>query len=321
MNFGSPIVRWLAIGGFLVTALLLDLTAVQAQCLDDDLTKILAIEGSINDHMGQAVAIHDDLAVFGAPDDDESPLMSTGSVYVFRRNDLGQWEQEARLTAPEPTASSIFGRSVDVHGDRVIVGSLENFDGVNQAGAVYIFRYNPDGPTWEEEQRIVLATPEPGDHFGNAVGLGNGVAVIGAENRTVDTEDDAGAAYVYEFFGGVWSLAATLEAPSASEDAFFGHSVAIDGNWIIAGAWTDNTNHTDAGAAYLFTNLGGAWNYHQTVIPITLAEGDLFGAAVDIDGDRAVVSAHHHDPKAKTAEQHTSSSSNLSLPIGSRWPI
>ena len=62
------------------------------------------------------------------------------------------------------------------------------------------------------------------------------------------------------------------------------------------GAWADNAIHFDGGAAYFFDNLGGGWSYSQKVVSSTLAEDDLFGGAVDIQGNRAVVSAHYHDP-------------------------
>ncbi|MEM7356239.1 MAG: hypothetical protein AAF657_35820, partial [Acidobacteriota bacterium] len=104
-----------------------------------------------------------------------------------------------------------------------------------------------------------------------------------------------GSAYVYEFNGLAWISVATLVAPDALEDAFLGHSIAIHDNWIIAGAWADNANFLDGGAAYIFSDQGAGWAYFQKIISNNLAEDDLFGTAVDIHGNHAIVGAQFHD--------------------------
>ncbi|MEM7355068.1 MAG: FG-GAP repeat protein, partial [Acidobacteriota bacterium] len=283
-----------ALAGLLLAATWLPTLPAKAQCFDDNLAKVVAGSSLINDHMGEAVAVHGDVAVLGSPDDEEGGFMNAGSVSVFRRDPgTGQWTEEQRVVAGDPSGSAFFGRSVDIYGDTLIVGNTEHSPAGIATGAAYIFRY--DGVSWNEEQKLTLAAPDPGDRFGFSVGIWGDTAVVGADSRDVGFEDDAGSAYVYEFNGLAWISVATLVAPDALEDAFLGHSIAIHDNWIIAGAWADNANFLDGGAAYIFSDQGAGWAYFQKIISNNLTEDDLFGTAVDIHGDRAIVGAQFHD--------------------------
>ncbi len=87
------------------------------------------------------MALDGDLAVIGAwlagPDGS-----SSGAAYVYRRNALGVWVEQCKLL-PEPNAwTQFFGRSIDMDGNRVIIGAHGEDQ---QQGAAYIFdlSFNP----------------------------------------------------------------------------------------------------------------------------------------------------------------------------------
>ena len=44
--------------------------------------------------------------------------------------------------------------------------------GFDMAGSVYIFRYNNDEDTWEEEQKLMASDAAKNDSFGYSVALG-----------------------------------------------------------------------------------------------------------------------------------------------------
>lgn len=72
----------------------------------------------------------------------------------------------------------------------------------------------------------------------------------------------------------------------------FGRKVSIDGEYIIVGAsYDDNEKGIDAGASYVFRNDGNDWVETQKLLASNIADSNLFGYAVDIDGDFAVISA------------------------------
>lgn len=105
-------------------------------------------------------------------------------------------------------------------------------------------------------------------------------------------------AAVVVFFVGVTVASAIvfgetkLTASDGAEGDRFGRAVAVAGERLAVGAvHDDNLNGTDAGAAYLYEPDGsGGWT--ETKLTASDGEnGDWFGSAVAISGDRLVVGA------------------------------
>lgn len=80
----------------------------------------------------------------------------------------------------------------------------------------------------------------------------------------------------------------------------FGSSIAIDGTLAVVGAPQVDLSATDAGAAYILRFVDEQWDYVATLQPEGLMEGDRFGADVDLEGKRAVVSATGRREPGKT---------------------
>lgn len=193
---------------------------------------------------GGWVTIQGDTAIIGEPyaDGDES---SAGAAYVFEY-DGSSWNQTQRLTPPVGEwTNGVFGNSVQVSGDTLVVGSVyeDNF-----TGAAYVYRY--DGTEWVFEQKLTASDARPMHLFGY-VTIQDDVIVIGA--RWDDDEaDNAGAAYVFQHDGTQWQEThkLTASAPEASDQ--FGWAVAISGNTLAISAMSDNSLAADAGAVYMF---------------------------------------------------------------------
>jgi hypothetical protein len=99
-----------------------------------------------------------------------------------------------------------------------------------------------------------------------------------------------GATYVFSLSGISWSQQAKLTPADSSSDAF-GHSVAISGNYLVAGEHTDDRpGANQAGAAYVFSLSGTSWTELQKLQPRSPIGGpgnypglnDYFGWSVAI---------------------------------------
>ena len=99
--------------------------------------------------------------------------------------------------------------------------------------------------------------------------------------------------FVFLLFNSVNAQVETkLTASDGEAGDGFGRRVAIDGEYIIVGAsYDDNEKGIDAGAAYVFINVGGEWVETQKLLASDVADTTLFGYTVDIDGDYAVIGA------------------------------
>ena len=101
----------------------------------NEIAKLLASDGAAGDRLGFAVAVSGDTAVVGAPHDSDNGGVS-GSAYVFVRNGTS-WDQQAKLLASDGVAGDVFGTSVAVSGDTVVVSAKGDDDNGNGSGSAY----------------------------------------------------------------------------------------------------------------------------------------------------------------------------------------
>ena len=80
----------------------------------------------------------------------------------------------------------------------------------------------------------------------------------------------------------------------------FGHAVAFSGDTALVGAPVhDTAGMNQAGAAYVFTRSGGLWTQQAKLAAADTAADDLFGHAVALSGERALVGARWHGAAGK----------------------
>ncbi|MEZ6242533.1 MAG: FG-GAP repeat protein [Phycisphaerales bacterium] len=84
---------------------------------------------------------------------------------------------------------------------------------------------------------------------------------------------------------------AALLPPSPTCGDFAGEDVALDGDWAIIGAETEDAVGVDSGAVHVFHQIAGVWTYAGRILPDDAQAGDAFGSAVALDGDLAFVGA------------------------------
>ncbi|MCZ6612879.1 MAG: FG-GAP repeat protein, partial [Planctomycetota bacterium] len=90
-----------------------------------------------------------------------------------------------------------------------------------------------------------------------------------------------------------------LAASDADPFDSLGYAVAVSGDTAVVGAFWDNENGNDAGAAYVFGHHTRNWVQTQKLLASDGQggiSGDQFGAAVAIDGLTAVIGAYAVDP-------------------------
>ena len=252
--------------------------------------KLTAEDASAEDLFGWSVGLGGEVALVGAPYDDDSGSVS-GSAYVFERRGDANWFQVAKLTAGDAESGDFFGRAVAVSADVAVVGSPQDNDLGTDSGSVYVFERGP-GCTWSQTAKLLPDDGDYGDQFGTSVAIDGDVIVIG----TPDDEDQgnwSGSAYVFEAsHDGTWSQAAKLLAADGGPFHSFGEAVAVSGSIALVGAFDANGLDLDTGAAYVFQrDARGAWPEVAKLMADDGESGDRFGRAVAIDGTVAVVGA------------------------------
>jgi hypothetical protein len=242
---------------------------------------------------GRSVAISGETAVVGVPSDDVT-AWNQGSAYVFVRNGA-TWSQQARLIPSNVAADYWFGYSVAIYGDTVVVGMPEYFPNNAGPGSAYVFVRN--GATWSQQARLTPSNGTARDFFGHSVAISGNTVVVGAPYDSIGANALQGSAYVFVRSGITWSEEAQLIASDGTEPGFFGYSVAISGNTLVAGAIyaRDVGDNTVQGAAYVFERSGASWTELQKLMASDGASYDFFGNSVAISGNTVVVGASGDD--------------------------
>ncbi len=252
--------------------------------LQAQIAKLTASDGVAGDLFGHSVAVDGDTAVVGAYEDESEK----GAAYVLAKDSSGAWSQVAKLTASDGEAGDIFGWSVAVDWDTVVVGA--RYD-----DSAYVFTKPSTGwATATETAKLTASDGVVGDWFGQSVAVDGDTVVVGASE-----DDGSGSAYVFtKAADSVWTDATQTAKLTASDgDDFdeFGKSVAVDGDTVVAGA----PNNDGYGSAYVFIKPAAGWDDATQTAKLTPGATDdgaaglagTFGAAVAVDGDTVVVGA------------------------------
>ncbi|MBL4844016.1 MAG: hypothetical protein JKY65_00700, partial [Planctomycetes bacterium] len=159
--------------------------------------------------LGYSVSISGNTVAVGAPVGVD-PFSGGGptSVFMFDYDPvLQQWQQSQMLRASDSNLASprdLFGHSVFLSGDRLVVGAPYGaFNGL-RAGTAYIFER--DAGVWSEVERMVASDPNDALHpsgaqLGKSVSLDseNNRILIGAPHAWIEEEQRcAGKAYFYD---------------------------------------------------------------------------------------------------------------------------
>ncbi|MDY7108559.1 MAG: FG-GAP repeat protein [Planctomycetota bacterium] len=258
--------------------------------------KLLAPEPEWGDHVGYAVDLDGDIAVLGAPCDNDGGIVS-GIVYVFRYEG-GAWSCEATLNHPYPSAHDSFGYSVAVRGNRLMIGCTGDDDFGMDAGSVFVFEH--DGSGWVEQAKLRASDVQDCDEFGTAVDASGDLLVVGARWNDV-YGPGSGSAYVFGFDGGQWPEEARLLASDGATEDQFGFAVATNGQAVVVGAHRDDDLGIDSGSVYIFRDDGAAWFEHAKLLASDGRADDRLGASLAYDGPVVVAGAPRHDLNGENA--------------------
>jgi hypothetical protein len=302
-----------------------------------------------NDRFGISVAVSGDTAVVGAYLESSSASgvngnganngsSASGAAYVFVRTG-STWQPRAYLKASNTGANDLFGWSVDIDGDTIVVGATgeaslaTGVDG-NQssnfypnAGAAYVFVRGGSG--WTQQAYLKASNTYAGNAFGSAVAISGDTIIVGAREESSDSTGvngdqtnngalDSGAAYVFVREGATWSQQAYLKASNTEPSDLFGVSVAVDGDLAVVGATQEDSAATGidgdgsnngagaSGAGYVYGRQGTSWSLLAYLKASNTETGDRYGVSVAVSGNTVVVGASQED-SGPSAGQHDNS--------------
>jgi len=261
-------------------------------------TKLTAEDAAAGDSFGYSIALSNDTVVISAPFDDDKGKDS-GAVYIYTRTG-NTWHLQDKITATDGSSGDLFGISLALSGNTIVVGADLNEEKGFNAGAAYVFTRVKN--SWNQQAKLTAADGAEGDIFGVRVALDGNTALISArrdDDKVMGV--DAGSAYVFIRTGTTWSQQVKLTAPDGAADDRFGRSVALVGNTALIGAMFQDDKGKNSGSAYLFTRIGSTWHLKEQLTAKDGAAGDVFGWNIALSKHTAVIAASRDNDKGENS--------------------
>lgn len=259
-------------------------------------TRLKSSNPGIGDLFGNDIALYGNTLAVGAINEDSitsgidtspndtSSNYDSGAVYVFVRDNQGNWSQQAYIKASNAGAGDKFGR-VALYGDTLAVGAKKEdstTQGINttpndtsasyDSGAVYVFERNPVDETWSQTAYLKASNAGASDLFGGVALFNNTLAVSASleDSNTTGVNsipnndgnaDNSGAVYIFDKdASGNWSQTAYIKAFST------GTTHALDGF---------------GGPAATNSSLGGALALYQDTLVVAAYHEDSSSTGID----------------------------------------
>jgi N-acetylneuraminic acid mutarotase len=243
---------------------------------------------------GASVDISSSKLVVGAPYSNNANGVSAGQVYVY---DILTVVGETKLYASDSLDGEGFGRSVDLHGNTLVVGAPGRDVVEAEEGAVYVYQYDPSSSSWAETM-ITEVVPDKWGGFGSKVAVyGNTIAVAKSYSEEVFL-------YQHDPSSDSWHL--TILTPGDGWGQF-GTSFDLHGNTLVVGAVGEGVSFNSSlvqGAAYIYQYDSSTDSWHEIRIQASdeWSEcspggcwGGQFGQSVSVHGNSVLVGRPHVD--------------------------
>lgn len=205
--------------------------------------------------------------------------------------------QRNKLSASDATPNNLFGESLALSGDTIIVGAPNtDIGGVRAQGAAYVFIRS--GTTWTEQAKLTANDGRREDVFGRSVAIDGDMAIVGAPFADIGTNCgtggllcNEGAAYVFVRSGTTWTQQQKIISVDPAAFELFGHQVEIENNTAVISEHLDDVGgNPDQGRINIYARTGGNLALQQRLTSDS-SSVRLFGMNLDLDRDTIVAGA------------------------------
>lgn len=176
-----------------------------------------------NDQFGRTCDISGNYAIAGAIYEDSAAGNTVGAAYIM---DVSTGNVVKTLTNPNNTADDVFGISVSIHGNYLVVGAR----GVSsRSGKAYV--YTTSSGNWSDASLLyTLSNPNDygttgADQFGTSVAINSDIILVGADMEDSASYSTIGRAYMYSLATG--NLIKTITSPVNAANQYFGGNVKL----------------------------------------------------------------------------------------------
>ena len=171
-------------------------------------------------------------------------VSANATEFIWKEN------EDQILYSSDAATYDAFGERISIDGNYAVVGARQADPNGTLSGAAYVFYKS--GGTWSQQQKLVASDSSANYEFGYCVDISGDTIVVGSGPYDGSPGSDSGKVYVFKRTGTTWTQQAAFQSSDIQTSDYFGWSVSIHGDYIIAGARNEDTGGSNAGSAYIF---------------------------------------------------------------------
>jgi len=239
----------------------------------DVVQTFVSADAQVGDRFGTKMAFADGFLVVSSP----GALNNRGAVYVYEKNDRGEWSQTGRVLS-DSGVNDDFGASISVSNGFVFIGA-PGFNG--KVGQVHVYA---SGMAWAKVASIQSDSPEAGAEFGRSIAAGNGMIAVGSPGYA----SSKGRVDLFDSAEG-FQAKGTIEAPDQDAELRLGNAIEFVGDRLFA---SNPRARRGAGLVSIFEMKNGVWqHFSDLAIEGELTGSAFFGATIAESGDEVWIAA------------------------------
>ncbi|WP_417386428.1 Calx-beta domain-containing protein [Gimesia sp.] len=244
---------------------------------------------------GFTLAVSGDTIVIGQPKATGN-FSNSGviSVYTKRGSDWSTLSPvETVLYADDGSYGDYFGQSIDIDGDRIIVGAPEKGD----TGAVYLFeKGSTSWRTTATQRRLTINEPLTYERLGKAVSIEGDLVAVAAKYDDVSTPN--GVVYLLDSSTG-WDqpVQTTFSASETNLTLYYGDHIDLSGQTLVVG----NGSTGSRAGLYIYDGSSGWDSLNGTRLslnPDAREYRSFFASEFAVSGNNIVSYASTGSPRA-----------------------
>ncbi len=234
---------------------------------------------------GQSISLHENHLIVGSSFG-LTPTNEVGIAHLFER-DGDTWTETKTFVPADVEQPDLFGSAVAMYDNVILVSAPNNSEVLGDVvGAVYVFRYS--NGIWKEEIKLLPSYLVAGLSYGSSLAIYKDIALIGA-NEINSGRWSPGSAYFNHYQDANWTEVIRVRESDPLDNALFGRSVSIHGDYALIGASSDTVGGFFSGSASLFRYDKGTWKQEFQLSSNNPSSTRSFGFDVAIEQDHALV--------------------------------
>ena len=225
--------------------------------------KLYSNDIEAGDFFGTSVSINNGVISVGAVYDDFDNYLNCGSVTVFNYIN-NQWSQLQKIYAYDLQNYDFFGNSIDMHNNKIIIGSFRDDADYLNSGSAYLYKFINN--QFENILKITAYDESLNDNFGQSVAIYNDFLAIGSLDD--DNGINSGSVYIYQINDDQIIEEIKYIGDDVNTYDEFSGSLSLYNNHLLVGSQYDDDLGDASGSAYLLNYIGcqieSACNYESS---------------------------------------------------------